>query len=162
RSTRPHPTDAEVRAVGDVDCIVGTDCDRGQSAEAGLRGRAPVAAEAALAVAGDGADDAIRRDPPHANVVGDVQAAVLAHGDAARSNQPGAHGQPSIAAEAAYANACHGIDDAIRADAAHPEVALVDDVQAAIGGCRQAQNRAELRQPRRAAVAAEARCTRAG
>src|SRR5439155_764622 len=56
----------------------------------------------------------------------------------------------------------HGVDDAIRADAANADVALVVDVEAAVRRHRQADDAPELRQPRRAAIAAIAYGSRAG
>src|SRR6266850_2479783 len=76
--------------------------------------------------------------------------------------QPGTNGRPAIAAEAGYAVAGHGVDDAIRADAANADVALVVDVEAAVRRHRQADDAPELRQPRRAAIAAIAYGSRAG
>src|SRR5579871_381221 len=100
--------DAVVAGVGDVDVPVGIDCDALGNAQQPIDGGASVvilagsAAQAGLAGAGKGGDDAVRSDHADAVIggVGDVQIAGGVDGQALRGVQLGVHGGAVVAREA--------------------------------------------------------------
>src|SRR5262249_25571963 len=120
-----------VERVADVQVACGVDIDADWIVESRHRRDTAVAAEAADAVAGDGADDAVGQHLAGAIVAGigdeEVTPAIGRENALAGEVDRGWGRKPAVASEAAEAAARDGADDAVGHHLANTTVAAVED-----------------------------------
>jgi len=127
--------DAMVVGVGDVQHAVRADRDRRRSPEDG-----------GCAVAGDGRDRAVGRDPSHAVVaaIGDVHVARAIEGQTGREVQIRLRGGTTVAAVRGPSASGEQDDVAAMIDPPHAVVVRVGDEEASIGRYRDSDRGEEL------------------
>jgi hypothetical protein len=157
-AVRPHPPDAVVLGIGDVERAGGVHRQPGGEGQLRPHRRAAVAAEPGNPQPRHGRDRAVAGDLAHpvAFELGDVQVARGVQGEVARRHEFRLHGRPSVAPGAHAAGSGQRADHAVDADPPHPVVAQVRDVDVALGIHRHGVRQVEAGLFRRSAVAARA------
>src|SRR5262249_48965955 len=124
-----HP-DPVVDGVGDVNRSKWINHQARRLKEAGLGGGDAVPVVAALTVAGDCGDDAVRSDLSNAVITraSNVAAPVRAGCDAARRTQPRLSGRPAVAIKAVLPVSRKGGDDSRGINTAHYAAGGIGDV----------------------------------